>query len=129
MRSLISISLSFLLLLQTVNFGATEVLRLGDLLEHAQLHSKEYGDSFLSFFEKHYGSSREDHLTTHEGHEKLPFNHDSRTKSTISVFLFYPKQVLELSEPTFISRATDFFYAEIFSSLLEQDIYQPPKTA
>ena len=129
MRSLISISLSLLLLLQTVNFGATEVFRLGDLLEHAELHSKEYGDSFLSFLEKHYGSSREDHLATHEGHEKLPFNHDSMTKSTISVFFFYPRQVLELPETSYTPRATQFFYAEIFSFLVEQDIYQPPKMA
>lgn len=129
MKSLISISLSLLLLLQTINYGAAEVLRLGDLVEHAQLHSKEYGDSFLAFLQKHYGSSKEDHLASHEGHEKLPFNHDSRTKSTISVFVFHPRQVLQIPAPAQTPKSVEFFYTNTYSSLVNQDIFQPPKMA
>ena len=129
MRSLVSISLSFLLLLQTVNFGAAEVLRLGALVEHAQLHSVEFGDSFLDFLQKHYGSSKADHLTTHDGHEKLPFNHDPRTKTTLSFFIFQARQVLDLSQPTQQPRSAEFIYTETYSSMVEQEIYQPPKMA
>ncbi len=129
MRSLVSISLSILLLLQTVNFGAVEILRVGDLVEHAQLHSEVLGDSFFSFINKHYGSLKNDHLSSHEGHEKLPFNHDSRTKTTISLFVFYPRQFVEIPVPAPISISVDFFYTDNYSSLIDQEIYQPPKMA
>lgn len=129
MRSVISLSLSILLLLQTVNFGATEVLRMGDLIEHAQLHSQEYGDSFLSFLNKHYGSLKSDHLASHEGHEKLPFNNDSRTKSTLSVFIFNPRQILKIPVPPTTPRSTEFTYKNSYSSRIDQEIFQPPKSA
>lgn len=52
MRSIFSISLSTLLLLQTVNFGAADLLRFSELVEHAQLHADKYGDSFFDFLNK-----------------------------------------------------------------------------
>lgn len=127
MRTLASISLSFLLLLQTVNFGATEVLRMGDLLQHVQLHSDVYGDSFTSFLNKHYGSLKDDHLASHEGHDKLPFNHTSRIKTTLSVFIFHSRQVLEIPAPVITPQSAEFSYTNTYTSLIDQDIFQPPK--
>lgn len=117
MRGIISILLSLMLLLQNVNVGAAEVLRIGNLLEHAQLHSVKYGDSVLSFLSKHYGASKKDHLTSHEGHENLPFNHNSLTKSTLNVFIFHPLQALELPLLSSAPPSLNFFYGNTYSSL------------
>lgn len=129
MRGIISILLSSLLLLQNVNIGASEVLRVGNLLEHAQLHSEKYGDSVLSFLTKHYGASKKVHLTSHEGHENLPFNHNSLTKSTLSVFIFNPLQALELPLLSPTTPSLNFFYGNSYSSYVNLDYFQPPRKA
>lgn len=128
MRALISISLSVLLLLQTFNFGATDVLRLGDLIEHAQLHSDEYGDSFFDFLTKHYGSSKKDHFASHEDHENLPFNPDS-AKATVNIYVVDDPLIFEFESPTQLHPKVNFFYTNSYTSQANQKIFQPPKHA
>ncbi len=77
MMRLLAFGLASLLLLQTFSFAAREILKVGELIEHAQLHSEEYGDSFLTFLSKHYGDLRQEHSKDHEEHEDLPFHHGS----------------------------------------------------
>lgn len=128
MRSLFSISLSILLLFQTTNLGATNALRIGELIEHAQLHSDEYGDSLLEFITKHYGSLKDDHLGSHEGHEKLPFHKGMVQSTACFVVLDIQKipdaQALSVSHPK-----VSLFYTDYYTSPDDQQIFQPPRYA
>lgn len=126
MRYLFSISLSILLLLQTVNLGATDLLRLNELIEHAQLHADNYGDSFFDFLNKHYGSLKKDHLPSHEGHDKLPFH-----KGTIQVLVCFVlldiSKIPDILIPTFSHPEMSFFYSVCYTSPDNQKIFQPPQ--
>lgn len=128
MRFLVSISLSALLLLQSVNFGVGDFMRFDDLIEHAQLHSNLYGDSFLDFINKHYGELKEDHNASHEGHESLPFNHES-AKATAPVFVLSAKYEFEIECPPLISLPEIFSSSNSYTSLVDENIFQPPKSA
>lgn len=128
MRCFLSISLSVLLLVQTLNFGATDVLRFGELIEHARLHSNEYGDSFLDFLNKHYGSSRKDHLASHEGHENLPFRHD-QPQTTANLFVLVIFEAPELRTLPISHQSLNYFYTNTYTSLENQKIFQPPRPA
>src|SRR5690554_5538412 len=81
MNILISISLSLLVFFQSIGFGVADIFMMSDLVEHAKYHSEEYGDDFLTFFEKHYGELRAEHQQNQKEeksqHEKLPFQHNS----------------------------------------------------
>ena len=128
MKVLFSISLSVLLLLQTVNFGAADLLRLDGLVEHVQRHSEIYGDSFFDFLTKHYGSSKKDHLTAHEGHEDLPFNHDA-AKATINIYVVGESQIFELTTPPVLHPKVTYFYTNSYTSQTPHKIFQPPINA
>ena len=128
MRLLTSISLSVLLLLQTFNFGATDVLRLGDLIEHARFHSNEYGDSFVDFLTKHYGSSKKDHFASHEDHQKLPFNPDS-AKFMVNIYVVDDPLTFEFASHPQLHPKVKFFYINSYTSQASQKIFQPPKYA
>lgn len=126
MRSIFSISLSILLLLQTVNYGAADLLRFNELVEHAQLHADKYGDSFFDFLNKHYGSLKNDHLPTHGGHDKLPFH-----KGTVHVLLCFVvldiHKIPDILVPAFPHPKMRFFYSEYYTSPDNQKIFQPPQ--
>lgn len=128
MRYLFSISLSMLLLMQTLDFGAKDVLQFGELIEHARLHSNEYGDSFFVFLNKHYGSQQDDHLTSHEGHENLPFRHD-QAQTTVSFFLLDNIETPEFKNPPVSQQPVNYFYTKIYCSRANQKIFQPPRQA
>lgn len=125
MKALLSISLSVLLLLQSVNFGVTDLLRLDGLVEHVQLHSESYGDSFFDFLTKHYGSSKKDHLTAHEGHEDLPFKHDV-AKATINIYVVGEPQIFDFTTPPVLHPQVTFFYTNSYTSQTTDKIFQPP---
>lgn len=128
MKRLFSISLSILLLLQTANLGATNLLRFGDLIEHAQLHSDEYGDSFLEFITKHYGNLKEDHLSSHEGHDKLPF-HQVMIQTTACFVVLDIQKIPNLQIPPIVHPKVSLFYANYYTSPDDQQIFQPPRFA
>ena len=128
MKVVLSISLSVLLLAQTFNFGAKDVLHLKDLVEHAQLHSEKYGDSFFDFLTKHYGSSKYDHYASHEGHENLPFKPDN-AKATVNIYVVDDPQSFELKLPPLQHPRVMVFYKNSYSSQSNQKIFQPPKQA
>lgn len=128
MRYLLSISLSMLLLVQTFNFGATDILQFGELIEHARLHSNEYGDSLFVFLTKHYGSQKNDHLASHEGHENLPFRHD-QAQTAVSFFLLDVIETPEFKNPPVSPQSVNYFHTKTYSSLASQKIFQPPRHA
>ena len=128
MKFFISISLSVLLLVQSFNFGAADFLSLDELVEHAQVHSKNYGDSFFVFLTKHYGSLKDDHSASHEGHENLPFRHDH---SQTTVNLFVPQYFeTPLAKNLLVSQQRAiYFHTNIYISVNIQNIFQPPRHA
>ncbi|MDX1783225.1 MAG: hypothetical protein R3361_03620, partial [Aequorivita vladivostokensis] len=81
MKTILAISLSFLVLVQSAGLGVNDILLLGRFVEHAEYHSENYGDDFFNFVEKHYGSLKMEHQKNHneedEEHEELPFQHIS----------------------------------------------------
>lgn len=132
MQFLISISLSAILLLQGFNFGLSDLMRVGDLLEHANFHADTYGDSFTVFLSKHYGELKEQHNREHQEeekeHEKLPFNNQACACSfpgfVFTNINFEPLKISVLSVSTPI-----FFYENSYSSPGESGIFQPPRIA
>ncbi|MEZ4874162.1 MAG: hypothetical protein R2793_01580 [Flavobacteriaceae bacterium] len=133
MKLFFAIPLSILLLLQSTSIGVGDLLKLNYLIEHAQYHSEQYGDSLFVFLSKHYGELKKDHLEyPHEGqgeHEKLPFNHHSCHHFS-PVFVLLPLDGFEGKNTEFAARTEAyFFYKEPYSSPYKSGIFQPPKHA
>jgi hypothetical protein len=128
MRFVISISLSVLLLVQSFNIGVADILCFDELVEHAQVHSENYGDSFFVFLTKHYGSQKEEHSASHEGHENLPFNHD-HTHNTLNLFVFERFNTAQLKNPLVSRQPAIYFHTNIYTFLNTQNIFQPPRRA
>lgn len=131
MSFLISITLSALLLLQGFNFGLPDLIKLGDLLEHANFHAASYGDSFTVFLSKHYGELKVQHEREHqeeeEEHEKLPFNNQVTHNST--VFVLTPAYFNSLKFSRISNSSSIYFYEDSYSSPGESGIFQPPRLA
>lgn len=132
MKFLISISLSAILLLQGFNFGLPDLIKLGDLLEHANFHAESYGDSFTVFLSKHYGELKEQHNREHQEeekeHEKLPFNNQANSHS-FTVFVLTTAYFPALKFSAISSSSSFFFYEDSYSSPGESGIFQPPRLA
>ena len=47
-----AIVLSFLVLIQSLNIGADNIMQLDELIEHAKFHKQEHGDGFFVFLSK-----------------------------------------------------------------------------
>jgi len=130
MSKLLSIPLSILILFQSLNIHIEDVLKLSEVIEHAQLHKERYGDGVLTFLSKHYGSLKKAHEKQHQEEEKEhnhpPIHHDCGTQiSTAFVVLTHsfsledPKQDIE--------RTANFYYQDKFSTFEKQQVFQPPK--
>lgn len=108
-----------------------DVMLLGRLMEHAQCHSKEYGDDFFTFLNKHYGELKSDHAEYekhHSDHEKLPFQHQSCNHSITEVIL--TDSEFPLRKPMIITYSEpNFFYKNLYDSLENATVFQPPKMA
>ena len=108
----------------------SDLSQMGELVEHAQFHSEEYGDDFLVFISKHYGELKTDHEEQHQEekkeHEKLPFQHLSHLASSAVYVLntttteFKSIEFSEFKKP-------NFFYQEQASTLHALGILQPPR--
>ncbi len=132
MKTFIAISLSLLVFFQSVGLGISDIFMLTDLVEHANFHSKEYGDDFFTFFEKHYGDLKAEHDKTHEEesskHEKLPFQHNNCNHLLAEVIVL--DYVFLLERPAISSNTLrHFFYQDLYSYLERTSIFQPPQFA
>tara|TARA_R110002051_G_scaffold15064_2_gene47621 strand:+ start:13504 stop:13902 length:399 start_codon:yes stop_codon:yes gene_type:complete len=130
MSKLFSISLSFILLLQSLGLHFNDIARLDKLIEHAQYHSEQFGDNVSVFISKHYGELKADHEKEHQeekkDHEKLPFNHHCHISSA-SVFVL---NTLRTEFKTFeFSKFSipNFYYQEPSSSSHTKGLLQPPR--
>lgn len=130
MTQLISIAFSILILSQSVGFGISDIFRVGDLLEHSEYHSENYGDSFSDFLAKHYGSLKETHKKNHseekQKHEKLPFQ-DLSCNHSLSVSILTPFFNISQDWRVSLQKKSNYFYINLYSSSEKSNIFQPPK--
>lgn len=126
-----SFILAFIFLLQSIGFQCTDLLQVGEFIEHAQYHQAQYGDSLFEFMAKHYGSLKDEHHSTHHeespAHEKLPFQNTIQIV-IVAIPVFNDSQLhltnrFEFSE----YKSHIFFYQESFSLAYVDSILQPPR--
>ncbi len=131
MSQIISMLLSTLLLLQSAHLSVKDLAQLDDLLEHAAYHQQTFGDSFLTFLDKHYGSQKADHEKNHQeeqhDHEKLPFQQVpnqvlSQTHFFISQHFIWDTP-LERKE----SQSHKYHYLLQTSGVFSAGVFQPPR--
>ena len=129
MIKLFSISLSFLILLQSFGISFNDLSQIDEFIEHAQFHSEQYGDNVFVFISKHYGELKTDHDKEHqeekEDHEQLPFLQQSNV-SIISFTLNSQNEAFKTPEP-FEFKNHNFYYLEPTSSLHSSGPFQPPR--
>lgn len=132
MKVIVTISISILIFFQSVGLGASDILMLKNLVEHAQYHSETYGDDFRTFIKKHYGSLKKKHQKEHKGEksekEKLPFQHNCfhhlMNEVTLMAYEF------PFKEPVISPTANiNFHYENLYSSFEKHSIFQPPEYA
>lgn len=132
MKILFAISLSILVFFQSVGIGMSDFFMLNDLVEHAQFHSKEYGDDYFTFFEKHYGALKAEHLKSHKDensqHEKLPFQHNNCNHLITEVVVLGYDFSLKKSVISYTTKP-HFYYQDLYFFLERTSIFQPPQTA
>ena len=94
MSKLFSISLSLVILIQSLGISIADIAQIDEFIEHAQFHSEQHGDNVLVFISKHYGELKASHEKEHqeekEDHEQLPFQHQSHI-SLIPAFVLNTK--------------------------------------
>ncbi|WP_271855932.1 hypothetical protein [Patiriisocius marinus] len=107
-----------------------DILQLDDLIEHANYHNEQYGDSLIVFISKHYGELKADHDKDHEEeqeeHEQLPFQHQSCSSAFTGIILNTTKE--EFRNLEFIElKKHNFYYQSPSSSLHLEGLFQPPR--
>jgi hypothetical protein len=129
---LLSILLSGLMLVQSVEIDFDDIIQFDEFLEHARFHSEKYGDNFLIFISKHYGELKEQHSKDHQeeqrDHEKLPFQHHCSC-SSITAFFFDTSFSGLISLQIRDISTSDFYYQAHTSSLHAKGLLQPPQFA
>nr|WP_321227310.1 hypothetical protein [uncultured Psychroserpens sp.] len=129
MQKLFAISFSFLVLFQSLNIGVEDISKISVLLDHAEYHQENYGDSFVQFLAEHYGDLKDSHDNDHEEHEDLPFKHHHQTCVHTSVAFTFDIIEFDLSYNPFIEIPFNFFYTESVSLFEKSSVFQPPKLA
>lgn len=130
MSKLYSISLSLIILIQSIGISFNDIVQFDEFMEHAQYHMEQHGDNFLDFVSKHYGSLKEEHEKLHqdeqEEHEELPFQHHSHI-SSISTFILNSQRT-DFQIPDLLEyQDHNFYYQEPSSTLHSDGIIQPPR--
>lgn len=132
MKILVTISLSLLVFFQSIGIGVSDIFMLTDLVSHAQFHAEEYGDDFFTFFEKHYGSLKEEHHQKHQEedsqHENLPFQHSTTSQGIPEVILLSDDFLIKKTG-IFANEKSYYQYNVFYSSIDRTTPFQPPKTA
>lgn len=122
--------LTIYILISSVSFQSMAVsvsnfLNIPDLIEHYQFHQTEYDNSFIEFFDLHYGSQKKSHAKDHKEHENLPFQHSHFSTAN---FFFQSSKTYKIElVSTFKEINNNFNYFRNFDFLDVTDILQPPK--
>lgn len=129
MIKLLSILISILVLVQSFNIQIGDVLKLDELLEHAEMHKNKYNDNFLVFLSKHYGDLKQSHTQQHQeeekNHSQLPINHECSSQITTSFIINMIS--FDIDIPHTVESSINYCYSDIFSSFEKQKIFQPPR--
>ncbi len=129
MKFFFNISLSFIILFQSMNIHFEDVLNVGEFFEHARLHQQKHGDSFLTFLSKHYGDLKEAHKKEHQEEEKnhhSPINHNCATQLPVDLaFEVYKITIPKVFKE--IENQPNYYYKDLFSTFEKQKIFQPPR--
>lgn len=132
MSKLIAILLSGFILIQSFQISIDDIMQLDELIEHAQFHKQEYGDGFFVFLSKHYGEQKAAH-TEHNHkeqneHEQLPFQCQGHYISILAIVQIPFQQSIDTFEITTSSEA-NFHYLNLYASLSDTQLLQPPRQA
>ena len=119
--------LSLFIFMQSINVHIADVLKLDELMEHAQFHEEELGDDWVSFYSKHFGSESQNHIKNQhqEKHEKLP-KHDHLNLMSIPVFVLSSNSDFSLDGLFQTEKSTSYSYLEMVPNFVGNDIFQPP---
>lgn len=118
--------------MQSLGLGVCDIAKVDEFIEHAQFHSKEYGDNVFVFISKHYGEQKAEHDREHEeereDHDQLPFQHHSHVSSIVAIVLNAHKE--DLKSVVFSElQKHQFYYQAASSSLHLEGLFQPPRQA
>ena len=124
MQKLLSILLATLILFQSLQFKANEILLVDDFINHAKQHLNN-GDSFITFLDMHYGNKTKEHFPDHQEHNNLPFhgNHDFSAFQTLILPSF---NTLEFDNSVDEFSINQFFYIDLYSFFSQTQLIQPP---
>ena len=132
MSRLFAILMSFLILIQGLNISMNDIMKLDELIEHAQFHKQEYGDNFITFLSKHYGEFKTEHLKTHQeekqDHDELPFHCQGHVLTSM-VFIMDKSNMSSLLLDVSEELTHQYFYQSSYSYLHDISILQPPRYA
>jgi hypothetical protein len=133
MNKIVIIGISLLVLLQSANIHLKDLVELGELVEHYQFHSEEYGDDFMVFVSKHYGELKASHSQKHQEeqqeHEKLPFQHHQTSCAQPLVFILSQDSFINSSPELLLIDKGNFHYQISYSHIWGDNLFQPPKHA
>ena len=129
MSKVIAISYAFLILVQSFNVNFEDISKIKTLLEHADYHQKNYGDSFLEFIEEHYGDEFYQHDVKHKEHDNLPFKDGQQLASQTNITFTINLVNYNIQYSSFIEIPVNFIYKESHSVFEKRSVFQPPKFA
>ncbi|TYB78959.1 hypothetical protein [Bizionia myxarmorum] len=125
----VSIAFSFLILFQSFNITFEDFSRFGVLLDHAEYHQEQYGDSFFEFIAEHYGDATFHPSSEHTEHEDLPFKEHHQTCAHGATVFTLAAQDYHISYQSFIEIPVNFYYQDSISLFEKQSVFQPPQHA
>ncbi|GGK49763.1 MULTISPECIES: hypothetical protein [Flavobacteriaceae] len=125
MTKISAIILSLTILFQSFNFDLEDLNNIPALADHISCHL-DSGDSFVDFFEMHYGSESNNHEQEHKEHKELPFKHQHLESHFQMVYILcvqnYPFNFNEVKLET-----NNFTYKEPTTNLFINNLFQPPQ--
>jgi len=125
MNKLTAIALSILLLGQSFQVTATDLLQLDDLYLHATEHIQVSGNSVLEFISLHYGNEKIAHSKEHSQHKNLPFQQEI---DVLTSSIFYVQEHFKTNAKSIPigDLKSLFHYLDFQSSFNFQPIILPP---
>lgn len=127
---MVAFIMAFLVFIQSLGMEQ-ELLRMNELITHAQYHKQNMGDSFWEFLEKHYADDQATHENQHqdqkEAHHNLPF-HGEHAHGHVVVGAFVNQTNYSVVKPLMpeTTEKTSFFYLNRYDLLKEAVIFKPP---
>lgn len=128
MKKTISTIASLLILVQGMFSFVDFSFLLNETIADYKLHQNKYGDDLITFFSKHFGDLKEQHLAQHrKEHQEHKHNHEMNFSVQIDMLWDNPNDY-DANFNTVFYKKNNFTYKDLFSSFEKQKIFQPPRT-